>query len=221
MRKESDSAEHERKLEIKPMRAEDLPMVARTHLLSFSGSLMSRLGTGAVERYYLWQMEGPHEHYPIVAFYDNALVGFCVGGISRGALTGFLKKNRIYLFYKVLTTPSLVFNRRYFGKLRTAMSLSFKVLLPKKKTAAMKLKSQASSFGILSICVLPEVQGLGVSQMLMKESERQALEKGFEKMHLTVASENVRAIRFYEKLGFKRIENASSEENTFMEKILK
>jgi len=37
--------------------------VAKVHCRAFADAALTRLGCEAVRRYYLWQLEGPHEHW--------------------------------------------------------------------------------------------------------------------------------------------------------------
>jgi ribosomal protein S18 acetylase RimI-like enzyme len=217
----SSDKSRNKKCVIRSMELADIKNVADVHIKAFDASALTRLGAGAVQRYYLWQLKGPHDHFPIIAVVNDSIVGFCVGGISRGALGGFLRKNKFYLAYRTLLNPSLMLNNKFMKRLKTAVAL---LLKNKKKTKVDKLSSPDAlqgSFGILAICVIPEVQGFGISQELMAESEKIAVSRGFEKMHLTVASENSRAIKFYEKLGYSIKNDYGSEGNTFMEKKIR
>jgi ribosomal protein S18 acetylase RimI-like enzyme len=71
-----------------------------------------------------------------------------------------------------------------------------------KKSGAHKTKEP--SFGILSIAVASDRQKLGIGQILMKDAENEACRCGYRQMHLTVSTENEKAIRFYEKLGWEK-----------------
>lgn len=206
----------EKKVKILKMRNEDLIDVARVHINAFPKSFLSKLGIGAIRRYYEWQMIGPHNHYNIVAELDGKLVGFCVGGISRGAMIGFLKKYRFYLAIKLLSKLYLLFHKDFFAKFVFAVKLFLKKIFFNEES---KAKTRISdSYGILAICVLKEVQGLGVAKELMIESENKAKREGFKYMHLTVDSDNTRAIKFYEKLGFVKVLERSKNGSVFMQK---
>lgn len=183
----------------------DLPAVARCHLAAFPDSALSKLGTEAVRRYYEWQLLGPHDSVALAAILDGELVGFCFGGVFRGALSGFVRKNRQFLAWRILTHPWLVAN----PLVRDRLKLSTRVLRwTAKKSAPNNARREASeqrtSFGILAIAVHPDTQGLGIGKMLMQEAERIALQGGFQSMHLTVATDNLQAIGFYERQGWKK-----------------
>jgi ribosomal protein S18 acetylase RimI-like enzyme len=72
-------------------------------------------------------------------------------------------------------------------------------------SAPLEAAPRPGAFGILSIAVDPLCQGMGVAALLMADSEQTAREWGFSEMSLTVAMENQRAIRFYEKQGWRRV----------------
>lgn len=176
--------------------------VARVHLAAFPFSALSRVGLEAVYRYYLWQLEGPHEHWFRGAWKEGRLVGFCVSGVSRGALRGFLSKNRWFLAFRLVLRPWLWTDPLVLDRVKTAArSLG----LLRKSTVAPKLSPGPPSWGILSIAVAPEERGTGVAQVLMGDAEREALRRGYGRMHLTVATDNARAVRFYEKLGWRKV----------------
>ena len=186
----------------------DLEAIVRVHTMAFPTSALTRLGTEAVYRYYEWLIVGPHDSANIGAFNGSHLVGFCFGGIFRGAMGGFLERNRLFLIRMVITRPWLltnplfreraVFAVKYARRWRRARKSKpdpvnfFQSFVPKR------------TFGILSIAVHPEHQGKGIAQTMMEREERVAMERGFREMNLTVQPTNNRAIRFYEKMGWKR-----------------
>jgi ribosomal protein S18 acetylase RimI-like enzyme len=179
-----------------------LPDVARVHVAAFPSSATSRLGREAVRRYYLWQLQGPHDHWFRGAWVDGRLVGFCVSGISRGALSGFLRANRGYLTGALLLRPWLVFN----PFIRDRMAIALRSLGWRRQgVVAADGALPPPSWGILSIAVDPQVQGSGAAKALMEDAEAEARRRGFSQMHLTVAVDNGRAIRFYEKLGWVKV----------------
>ena len=58
---------------------------------------------------------------------------------------------------------------------------------------------------ILSIAVAPDDRGGGAAEMLLDEAVKKSREKGCLKAVLEVRVNNGRAIRFYEKHGFKQV----------------
>jgi len=184
---------------------DDLPCVAHIHMLAFPRSALTRLGKEAVRRYYEWQLLGPHDSVALGAVVDGELVGFCFGGVFRGALSGFVRKNRLFLAWRILIHPWLVTN----PLIRDRLKLGTRVLRwtargPVPRATSRAASEQHRSFGILAIAVHPASQGLGIGKMLMQEAERIALQRGFTSMHLTVATDNLQAIGFYERQGWRK-----------------
>jgi ribosomal protein S18 acetylase RimI-like enzyme len=161
-----------------------------------------------VRRYYEWQLTGPHDVSALGAFYENEMAGFCFGGVFCGAMSGFLRKNRNYLAWLVLTHPWLVANPLFRDRLINGL----KVLRRFSKSGQANQPNpnhRKPPFGILSIAVNPEFQGMGAGKVLMMESEIVARLRGFDEMNLTVNPDNHQAIRFYNSLGWRKVTGGS------------
>lgn len=186
---------------IRELQVNDLREVARIHLAAFPKSALGQLGKEAVLRYYQWQLEGPHDAVALGLYREENLAGFCFAGIFRGALSGFLRKNRSFLVWRVLTHPWLIVTPFF----RERLNLAWKLLIHHPNPVVSTSISSQKSFGILAIAIAPNMQGEGYGKRLMSEIERITLERGFVNMHLTVAIENYQAINFYEKSGWQRL----------------
>lgn len=179
----------------------DLPCIAEIHRRAFPESFLTVLGQESVERYYAWLLTGPHETVALTAETKEKLLGFCFGGVFRGALSGFLRKNKGSLFISLATHPAVFFNPEAWKKIFQGL----RVIL-KPQAAAAESHDRVKSFGILSVAVDPQVQSQGVGRGLMMESEKTAESLGYREMDLTVHVKNVKAVCFYEKLGWMRRE---------------
>jgi len=92
-----------------------------------------------------------------------------------------------------------------------------------------RLPRRMSHRGELAVAVAREYWGQGVGTRLMKEIIVLAEENAFEAVDLQVRSDNVRAVRLYEKLGFVRLFdhpdyfkiNGAKHDVSFMTKKLK
>ena len=62
-----------------------------------------------------------------------------------------------------------------------------------------------------TIVVDQAYQGLGIGRLLVQECLKVSTERGMKKCRLEVDKRNQRAIRFYERLGFARINEASKQ----------
>ncbi len=181
----------------------DLPGVAVVHMAAFPESALTMLGAEAVRRYYEWQLSGPHDSDSLGAFLGTEVVGFCVGGIFRGALSGYLRKHRMFLAWRVLTHPWLITNPIFRDRLNFVISIwkpsaKSPASIPPVHPKAIK------SYGILSIGVHPKCQGLGIGKLLMRTSEEVARRREFSAMDLSVHTDNQQAIKFYESLNWEK-----------------
>jgi ribosomal protein S18 acetylase RimI-like enzyme len=68
--------------------------------------------------------------------------------------------------------------------------------------AFIKLKNQY--YGELGIGIRDDFQGMGLGSKLMDNLIKVAQREGLKKIRLTVLTDNYRAIRLYEKFGFKK-----------------
>lgn len=186
-----------------PLVVSDLDDVTTVHIAAFPKSALTRLGRGAVRGYYEWQLTGPHDATSLGARSGGDLVGFCIGGTFDRALFGFLRRDRALLVKSVLLRPWLLAAR----DLRSPLLHGLRSLRQRQAAPVAGLPAPAPerSFGILAIAVAPHAQGEGVAAALMDEAGSVALRDGYDRMHLTVAPGNARAIRFYEKRGWVRV----------------
>ena len=191
------------KIVIRKIEAKDLRDVAMVHMLAFPESSLTMLGTEAVRRYYEWQLVGPHEVVALSARVNSELVGFCFGGIFRGAMSGFVRKNRNFLIGHVLVRPWLVRNPIFRDRLATGARVLKNHAKPK-ASAPRPPSHNLNHFGILAIAVHPQRQGLGIGKLLMAEAEDLARRQGFQEMDLTVNPGNRQAVEFYERLNWIR-----------------
>ena len=178
----------------------DVDDIVRVHTAAFPQSALTRLGAGAVRRYYSWQFDGPHDLVALLGAADGAVEGFCIGGTFRGALGGFVQRNRAYLVLRVLRRPWLAGDPMFRGPLVQG----WRAVLRSRPTASThgEPNGHRASFGVLSIAVSPSHHGTGLAQALLQASEHEARARGYERMHLTVGPRNQRAIAFYEKNGW-------------------
>ncbi len=180
-----------------------LGRISQIHALAFPESTLTKLGDEIVRRYYEWQFEAPHDLVAIGVFVDGNLICFCLGGVFRGAMSGFIEKNRKFLICHVLTHPHFLRNPLFRSRLWNSVNL-VKKFLPAKGRSPNRPASKRKSFGILAIATDPHCQGLGYGKLLMSATENIARQRGFEEMHLTVNPKNEKATRFYERIGWRK-----------------
>lgn len=187
---------------LKHLTCEDLPQVAEVHIKAFEESALTKLGKEPIRRYYEWQLIGPHECHAVGAFDEQgSLVGFCFAGVFHGSLSGFLTRNQRFLTWWVLSHPWKITNPLIIDRLKNAL----RILKHKPTTTHPPSTQPKQSYGILSTAVDPEQQGMGIGRIIMEDVERDAIEKGFAELGLTVHPTNIKAVSFYEGCGWQRV----------------
>ncbi len=202
---------------IAPLSLADLDAVVSVHRAAFPDSAVTLLGPRVVDCYYRWQFIGAHPS-PFAAGYwrDGKLVGFVFGGLRREAVTGYARRFLPAIALGALTHPRGM--RALVGpKLVSVTLLMLRHQVRGGSAGASAVPPQLAatppaggpSFGILSIGVSPADRGSGAAVDLMAAAESEAVAGGFGRMNLTVNPENHRAIRFYERLGWERVEDGN------------
>jgi ribosomal protein S18 acetylase RimI-like enzyme len=181
----------------------DLPEVSSIHTVAFPSGVLTKLGSCVIQKYYEWQMLGPHEVYTCGAFLDGKCVGFYVGGSFRGATSGFLRHNQWFLVKHLLSRPWLIANPMVRARIKFSKHVLERSL--KLNSPESMVKRAKKDFAILAIAVDPTSQRLGIGKMLMREAERTAVANGFSAMCLFVKPDNTRAVEFYESLNWSRV----------------
>jgi ribosomal protein S18 acetylase RimI-like enzyme len=197
---------------------EDLDRIAEIHVAAFPDSAISLLGTDVARAYYDWQLHGHENPYIVVAEADGRVIGFVVGGISRGALSGFMRHHLGVVIRAGLRRPHLlIVDPRVRRRVRTgAKALRTSVRRSSRGGTGAAVAhgepdggrgdaGRRPSFGILSIAVDPAARGTGTATMLIDSAEREARARGSASMHLSVHPGNTRAVRFYEREGWVRV----------------
>lgn len=194
---------------VTPLAPEHLSEVVRVHMLSFPTSATTVLGKETVRRYYEWQFVGPHQaHYLAVWLKPGQLGGFCFCGRFKGALGGFLTKNRPFLIRQFLLRPWVLRHQEVRSAARDSLSRFIpKAFAPRppQPPAAPADRAEPARFGILAIAVDPAARRKGFAAALMARAEEIARQTGFQKLELSVRPSNEAAVRFYRTLGWEEI----------------
>ncbi len=181
---------------------EDLAAVASIHCAAFPESLLTALGNDVVGRYYHWLLAGPHDSIAVGVEHEGKVVGFCFGGVFRGAMAGFLRRNRWFLLANLVARPWVLLHSVFRKRIVAGFQSGFRG--KSRDQARTQPTNPVRSFGILSIAVHPSGARRGIGRLMMGLCEQTALERGFQQMHLTVHPSNDQALRFYEQLGWHR-----------------
>jgi len=202
-------------LRIKPVETADLDAITQVHIAAFKTSALTALGEEAIYRYYHWLLLGPHDAVALAAYQNHTMMGFCFGGKFRGALSGFVHKNRFFLGIRILTHPWLIKNTIFQERLALGLRV-----LQKRPANSLSQPEIHQSFGILAIAIDPQYQQRGVGRLLMQTAETEALQHSYSQMHLTVHPSNEKAIHFYEGLGWKKVSQGNDAWKGYMHKTL-
>jgi hypothetical protein len=81
------------------------------------------LGKDLVQKYYEWQMIGPHDCYAIGAFINHDLLGYCFAGTFNGSLSGFLSVNKVSLIKSFFLHPWLIANPIIINRIKIAIKI--------------------------------------------------------------------------------------------------
>jgi ribosomal protein S18 acetylase RimI-like enzyme len=182
---------------IRAATSEHLPAIAAIHEAAFPDSVLTRLGASAVVRYYEWLLTGPHDAAFLVHPGTHAIDGFVVGGYFQHAMGGFVARNKLHLALCLLRRPQLMLSRRARRRIPRVLPL----LVKRGPTSA-----PAPVFRCLAIAVRPDAEHRGVGRALMERLAAHAAERGVERMQLGVDPSHARTVRFYEQLGWTRME---------------
>jgi len=113
---------------------------------------------------------------------------------------------RFFITWIVLSLSCIKFLRKIFLKILpqlTYISVCSVYLNEIVGFAFIKLRNRY--YGELGIGVRDEFQGMGIGSMLMEILIALARKEGLKRIGLTVLADNYKALRLYEKFGFKKI----------------
>ncbi len=203
--------------ELKLIELKDFSQVAGIHKKAFQNSLLSILGDKPIERYYKWQMQIPNKCHAMGCFEKEKMVGFCFSGVFRDSEIGFIQRNWLLLLRQLIMHPRILNQMKLRKRLKYILLSYIKKIIHCKGN--QKLLSD-EKFGILSVAVDPEYQGLKIGKELVHESEKFARQNNFSKIRLSVHTDNFQAIQFYETQGWKKTKDDSGKWLGLMEKAL-
>lgn len=192
---------------IRNVEPSELKEVWQVHRAAFPNSALTALGAEAVCRYYAWLIDGPHDAEFKGVWGSGELDGFIVAGRFRGALTGFVRNNRLFLTARVAARPWSLFNVEFRKRVHIALHTIRRPWRRRQTSHSLSpiVDLAQRQYGVLSIAVHPRAWGTGVADALMESADQGALDRNIGLISLTVHPDNLRAIRFYERLGWLRL----------------
>ena len=176
--------------------------MAQCHIKSFPGRFMTEMGYHWLCALYRFLIKHRGSICRVAVDADGKVVGLAVGGdlhIRDEFLSTALFRYPHLLFWKFFSKRLVrrVLLQELAGKLR------------QKRAAAQSGGTKAPNAGVrsgnlLSICVLPDYKGTGVAGKLIELFQHACAAEGYERLTLSVLSENNRAVAFYKKHGWRQ-----------------
>ena len=192
---------------IRPVRKDDLAQIAKVHQKCFPESYSSQLSRfpwfikGLQEKFFEEFLNDCPELF-LVAEVDGMVVGYCMGYYmdKDDQMNNFIRKNRWSLLLKTIFLM-LIGNKPTWKKMLSRFDKSSKEQWKIVNTSYEYILNNERG-DLLSICILPDYRGVGVSGKLMDAFLDAMKSKGKKLCLLSVLSNNDRAISYYEKNGF-------------------
>lgn len=191
---------------IRPVKKEDLAQVTKVHQICFPDSYSSQLSKYHLFTYlqknFFEEFLNDCPELFLVAEIDGKVVGYCMGYYmdKDDQMSNFIKKNRWRLSLKTIFLM-LIGNKPTWKKMLSKFDKTSKEQWEIVNTSYEHILNNERG-DLLSICILPEYRGVGVSGKLMSAFLDAMKSKGKRLCLLSVLSDNDRAISYYEKNGF-------------------
>ncbi len=211
---------------IETAHTENLKEIAQCHCVAFPKSFSSALGLAYVEKMLAWYLST--ETAFLFYFKEGGqCIGYCGGMIrstpgmgSASSMTQFSFNQAVQSF---LIRPWLIFHPELRAKfLFVLKNLWYKVIGKANNSNTIATENTPVSFepyvALVVIGVRNELQGKGYGSLLLQAFEKKTIELGYGKMSLTVLSENLKAIKSYERNGW--MITKVNGKSTSMEKLL-
>lgn len=197
----------------------DIDRIAICHIAAFPNSLSSVLGLDYLRVMLRWYIVSENAFLLLIKENDLCL-GYCGGMIRRTSGMGSASSMAQYSFKAAtiafIKKPWLIAHPEIRAKFYFILKNIFLRLGGKEKSSG-KVEEFEPRSSLVVIGVNPADQGRGYSSLLLCEFERISLEMGFNRMSLSVRSDNTVAIKAYSKNGWMVKETTKT--SIIMEKI--
>jgi len=183
---------------------EDILPIVEAHLLSFSDYFLTSLGGYFLALYYRSFLSSD-DHLILVARVENKVCGFVAGTIHERELFQniLVKLKENWCGFAVVLAIKFLINSNFRREIweRLAYMRRLKKTLSKSRSKIKAYNKMTAT--LYSIAVLDELRGKGISVSLMRKFEEEMRKKGVTICTLGVRDDNLRAIRFYRKMGWQ------------------
>lgn len=183
-------------------RPTDLPDMAQCHIIAFPKRFMAEMGPRWLCALYRFFLKHPNGISCVAIDATGKVVGFAVGGEPN--MRDLFLHRAVFryphiIIWKFLTNPLV---RRVLLKELTRKSHS----KCRPTTIPENTKTQGTTTrrgNLLSICVLPDYKGTGIDGKLIRFFQLACTAEGYNHLMLSVTTDNLRAIAFYKKHGWR------------------
>lgn len=178
----------------------DMEQVSVVHEQCFPDYFLTLFGTDLLSKYYA-EFLNENDLF-IVACEGEEIIGFCMGYYGNSTARERFEINNKMAIIRKLLILCLSLNK-------LAIKKCFNRLINRKSAD----KKFIPDVDLLSICVLPDYRGTGVSKEMVELFERRCLNSGHKISNctLSVISNNTRARNFYEGIGYQILEEKDNE----------
>lgn len=203
---------------------QDLPTIADIHSICFPNSYLTQLGkahdsknNNLIYRFYSEFIKDNPELFVVADDEERGIVGFCMGYYmdKDDQMQNFLLKNRTKVIWKTILLM-LAGNKQTWKKVvarfKHKPSVSDWIIVNDKYEQI--LNNQRGD--LLSVCVLPDCRGKGYAQGMIDFFLTSMKEHGRRLCLLSVATDNFRARKFYERNGFELYRKRGKEGLTYI-----
>lgn len=206
---------------IRKVNNSDLKNIVTVHQKCFPDSYSSQLNK------YQWFIGSLHEQFFkeflndcseifLVCEVNNTIVGYCMGYYmdKNDQISNFFKKNRLSLGLKTIFLL-LLGNKPTWNKVLSKFDKSNKENWEILNSRNEHILDDERG-DLLSICILPEYRGSGMSKLLIDSFLEAMKSQGKKLCLLSVYQDNCRAINYYKKNGFELYRKKGNTSYTFM-----
>lgn len=207
---------------------QDLPRLAQCHRHAFPKALSTAMGQHYVEKMLEWYLMDDRSFIFLIEE-GNQCVGYCGGmksdnSFRAGSASSMIQHSYNQAVKTFIRRPWLFLHPEFFPKYKLAWRNVRKRIrrglgyVEKIKPIENGQRSEPHT-GLVVIGVKQDLQGKGYGSKLLQEFERVSKGFGFNKMMLTVRSDNNQAIKSYLRNGW--VVSKVGGKSTSMEKLLK
>ena len=179
-----------------------VPGMVQCHINAFPGRFMTEMGYHWLYALYLFFIKHRGGICLVAVDTGEKVVGLAVGGdpnIRDEFLSSAMFRYPHLIFFKFLCKRPV---RRVLLK---ELARKFNRSRAVDNSRDTKGQSDVIRTGnLLSLCVLPDYKGTGVGGKLIESYKLACADEGYQRLTLSVVSENTRAMAFYRKHGWRR-----------------